>query len=255
MTVDVSCRRILFRLAAIGGSLMAIAAMLPLLAHVAGIDPDAANFRQFDLRSVGNFPVLFTTVLFAFAIALIVPVARLEPRRADRIAWRWLAALFGYLALDETARLRDSFDHLHFAAAGRLLPGVHPWIWIYSIAAVAIAAVYARFLLRQPRPLTAGLLAAGALYVIGLPGAAVVEPFLGGTGMLGHGIGALLFGLFGQALRMAGALTLVGTLLHRLRTAEITVTVDVGFPRAAAVEPPAVPGLVPVSPGESRDAA
>jgi hypothetical protein len=255
MTVDVSCRRILFRLATIGGSLMAVAAMLPLLAYFAGVDTDTANFRQFDLRTVGNFPVLFTTALFVFAILLIVPVSRLASRRTDRIAWRGLAAIFGYIALDETTRLRDSFDHLHAAAVGRLLPGVHPWILIYSIAAVAIAAVYARFLLRQPRPLAAGLLAAGALYAVGLPGAAVVEPYLGGTGMLGHGVGALLFGLFGQSLRMAGALTLVGTLLHRLRSAEITVAVEVGFPRAAAVEPPAVPGLVPVSPGESRDAA
>jgi hypothetical protein len=54
---------------------------------------------------------------------------------------------------------------------------------------------------------------------------------------------------------MGGALTLVWTLLRRLQTVETTVTVEIGFPRAVPIEPRAVSDLVPVAPGESRDAA
>jgi len=238
MIVDLASRKLVFRLAAIGAGLIAIALAMPQLAALAGRDVAAMNFRQFDLRNVGNFPVLFTTALFALAAILVVPVARLAPDRRDRIGWYGMAAVFLYLALDETVRLRDSIDHLRLAPFGdSALLAAHPSLWIYEAAGIALAIAGLRFIGRQPRA-TATAIALGAiLYAAGFPGTAMVSPFRAAPAVVGTGAADLLLGLLGQSLRMAGALTVIWGLLRLLERARLTVELDIAITGADAVAP------------------
>jgi hypothetical protein len=253
MIVDLACRKLVIRLAAIGASLIAIALALPSLAALAGRDVGAMNFHQFDLRNVGNFLVLFTTALFALATVLVVPAARLARDRRDRIGWYGLAAVFVYLALDETVRLRDSVDHLRLAPfAHPPLLATHPFLALYAAAGIALAIASWRFVGRQPRATAVAILLGAILYAAGLPGTALVTPFHAAPAAIGGGLADLLIGLLGQTLRMAGALTLIWGELRLLERARLTVELEIGIAGAEAVAP--VPPQ-PVAPTADRHAA
>lgn len=239
MNVDLACRKLVFRLAAIGAALIAIALAMVGLAAVSGRNVAVVDFHQFDLRNVGNFPVLFTTALFTLAAILAVPAARIARGRRDRLAWYRLAAICVYLALDETVRLRDSLDHL-LAPLGRfpVLAG-HRFLWLYAVAGVLLAVARRGFIASQPRRTPVAIVLGAILYGLGITATAFVTPFHAAPAVLGDSVADLMLGLLGQSLCIAGALTLIWGELRLLERARLTVAVEIGIAGAEAAAPAA----------------
>ena len=235
----------------VGGALIAIAVMLPLLALHAGDSVVFTDFGQFDLRNVGNFLVLFTTVeaVMAALLAGLILCTAAGRNVHSRRYWQGLAAIFTYLALDETVKLRDSFNHVH-GPTGKWFTVLEPvpWIWFYLPAAIVIAVLYVGFLARQPRPLAAGFVLGGVLYLAGLTGMAAADILAKGhEGMAHGGLDNLLIALLAQSLRIGGMLLTVHALLQHLeRSGErfaITVAAAAFHERVPTVQNVTEPAL------------
>jgi hypothetical protein len=133
---------------------------------------------ELDVDSEGSVGAWASSVaLFSCALVLIGIAGREAFRRR---AWIGLAAVFGYLSLDEMASLHEKFsDHLREAlsSSGPLL---HPWV-IPATAAVAAGTMVFLPVLRILHRRTSGWFTIGGLlYFGGAIGFEVVEGMIAG---------------------------------------------------------------------------
>lgn len=234
----------------IGGLLSLIAGISPIFAAHIGDNVALADFGQFDLRNVGNFLALFTTVEAAAAALLVCLILHWEKGHTslERRYWQGLAVVFAYIALDETVKLRDSFNHLHVHAGGWLAPfDTAPWLWFYLLAAAACAWLLTRF----PHRVAVRLALGGVLYITGLIVAGVTGPLAPKSG----GLDDLLLAVLAQSLRMGGMLVSVQGLLEHLERTAARFTIRVATASTPALVSP-IPDamtLTPVAAQENKE--
>ena len=204
-----SIRRVLI------AALIAIASAglaVELLHHGPLPDLDEDLVALFSLSWEGNLPTWYSSaLLLACAITLFL-IAGSAARREARY-WSLLAAVFGYLSIDEAVGLHEQLnDVVHLSG-----PLYFGWIVPAGIAVALLGLAYLRFLRALPSETRRRFLVAGALYVAG---ALFMEIPLG-LWTEAHGDGNLGYALIDfaeESLEMIGAtLFLVALLRHAAR--------------------------------------
>lgn len=163
----------------------------------------------FSLSYEGNLPTWYSSsLLLACAITLGVIAPSASPRQ--RRYWSLLAAVFGYLSIDEAVGLHEQLNEL-VHLGGPLYFG---WILPAGIAVLLLGLAYLRFLWQLPAETRRRFVLAGVLYV---GGALVMEIPLGlWTEAHGDaGLGYSLIDFVEELLEMIGAtLFLLALLRH-----------------------------------------
>lgn len=190
------------------------------LAHLAGklcsyLDYRSGLITIFDMDREMSVPTLFSTVgLLACALLFGVVATAIKRRGLPFVLhWRGLAVIFVFLAVDESVSLHE-----------RLTPLVHRWIdtsvqyaWVipYGLVLVALAVVYARFLLAIPPGPRYLFVAAAGIYVTG----ALLLEIPAGFEAVAHGETTLRFTIlatFEELLELVGIVVLIRALTSYL---------------------------------------
>ncbi|MEM7355848.1 MAG: hypothetical protein AAF657_33840 [Acidobacteriota bacterium] len=123
----------------------------------------------FDLDEEANLPTLYSTLSLFFAAALLACIAGSEKDDRTRFAlWAGLAAIFAFLAIDETAMLHEILGGLiqeRFGLSGYLY---YSWIVPYALILAGLFVCYLRFLLQLPTKVRLLILTAGAMFGAGV---------------------------------------------------------------------------------------
>lgn len=171
MNIEVSPRQALIVLLSIIGFLV--------LANIAGIvakfafgqDSFFGLIGLFDLHSERNIPTLFSSLQLALAGLLLFLIGSKHQSSGEKfIAWIVLAAIFLFLAIDETAVIHERLSEPVRAV---LNPGgffYFPWVIPYGIVVMLILVGFSRFLMQLPKPISTWFLASGAIYIGGAIG-------------------------------------------------------------------------------------
>lgn len=145
--------------------------MFSYLAFITGNDNFFGILPVFDLREETNIPTLFSSVTMLISSALLMVIAAMHHNREEpKAAWVWLALIFLFLALDDTAMLHERLGskvHEVFQTTGYLR---YAWVIPYGIGVLIFVAAYARFLLRLPRNIMWLFILSGAVFVTGAIG-------------------------------------------------------------------------------------
>lgn len=168
--------------------------------------------EHLSLSYEGNVPTWLSTCLLIACAFVAGGIARAATTR--RVHWWGIAIGFGYASLDEASELHEHLGGL-FSTGGVLY---FDWVIVGAIVVLALAVVYARFLLALPRATRLRLVAAATIYFAGALG---MELPLGwwterhGT----DGLGYALIDWGEEVLEMTGAaVALVALVRHREAT-------------------------------------
>ncbi|PWJ56065.1 hypothetical protein SAMN06264364_10139 [Quadrisphaera granulorum] len=180
--------------------------------------------RQTDLDGEANLPATFSAVLLALvgvALLALAGVRRARGERARPVVV--LAAVAGYLGLDEATELHESLalvaEHLHATL------GLHNFAWLVPGVLVAAAGgvVVLRLARALPRRLRLRLMGAGAVYLFGALVMEYVTSFflvdLPGTAELTapQPVSYILLNAVEEGAEMLGALLALAAVLAELR--------------------------------------
>ncbi len=183
--------------------------VVELLQHGPLPDLDEDLVGLFSLSYEGNLPTWYSSaLLLACAVTLGVIAPSAPPR--ERRYWSLLAAVFGYLSIDEAVGLHEQLNEL-VHLGGALYFG---WILPAGAAVLLLGLAYLRFLWQLPADTRRRFILAGVLYV---GGALVMEIPLGlWTEAHGDaGLGYSLIDFVEESLEMIGAaLFLLALLRH-----------------------------------------
>lgn len=199
--------------------------------HLYGLVP------LFNLGLESNVPTFVASLLLLSSALLFLFLWRVDGTGdGPNNAWLLLAAVFGFLSLDEFSMIhekliepvRDALD------VGGLL--FFAWIIPYAIAALVLALAVAPTIWRLETPFQALLALAAALY---LSGAIGVE-MIGGRYYEAQGeVADLTYRLYQtleESLEFAGAIVLIYTLLHLVGARAPVTIVQIDFePRTEPV--------------------
>lgn len=193
-------------------ALLAVAAAglaVELLHHGPLPDLDEDLVGLFSLSYEGNLPTWYSSALLLACAVTLGAIAPAAPDGQGRY-WSLLAAVFGYLSIDEAVGLHEQLNEL-VHLGGPLYFG---WILPAGVAVALLGAAYLRFLLRLPPETRRRFLLAGALYV----GGALLMEIPLGLWTEAHGDGDLGYALIDfveESLEMIGAtLFLLALLRH-----------------------------------------
>lgn len=221
MTIKLSIRRTILFLAALICVFVVIGIAMPLAAHVEGRDIARATFHVLNVRHEGSIPTLFSSTLLAIAATLLFAIARIERERGGRDAryWRFLALIFVYLAIDETAQLHETLNRFHIDDAGAFaVLDRFPWVWFYGPLVLAFAIAYGRFLLRLPRDTAIVFVISGACFVGGALGIEVIGAHQIVVEHIGRdSLHYVVRGVLKELFMYGGVTLFIWCLLHRLR--------------------------------------
>ena len=175
-----------------------------------GLDEDLVAL--FSLSWEGNLPTWYASaLLLACAVTLFLIGGSAPPRQARY--WSLLAAVFGYLSIDEAVGLHEQLnDVVHLTG-----PLYFGWILPAGLAVLLLGLAYLRFLRDLPPETRRRFLLAAALYV----GGALFKEIPLGLWTEAHGDGDLVYALIDfseETLELIGAtLFLVALLRHAAR--------------------------------------
>lgn len=207
-------------LAAVGVAVSGLLVLLSVGTHLLAYrlqlaDPGSAPIaalRWFDVNSERNVPTAWSASLLLGASVVAAALALRSTALVER-AWLLVAAVAGFLALDESLEL-----HERLGAAGAVVSGdaLHfAWVVPGALLAAAVGLVLLGGLRRQDRTVRRRLVVAGAVY---LTGALVLETVSGLV--LRHDLPAEAYVAVTAAeelLEMTGACLLLATLVMAWR--------------------------------------
>jgi hypothetical protein len=199
-------RRVLVAaLIAVAGAGLAV----ELLHHGPLPDLDEDLVGLFSLSYEGNLPTWYSSALL---LACAITLGAIAPGAAPRQSryWSLLAAVFGYLSIDEAVGLHEQLNEIVHLGG----PLYFSWILPAAAAVLLLGIAYLRFLLGLPEETRRRFILAGALYV----GGALIMEIPLGLWTEAHGDGDLGYALIDfaeESLEMIGAtLFLVALLRH-----------------------------------------
>lgn len=130
----------------------------------------------FDFDEEHNVPTLYSSFALMFCAALLTWIGRRHQLEgASHRYWFGLAAVFGFMSLDEVIQLHEKIDS---ARSGVLANWrVSGWILPYGAAITALVVGYSNFLWRLPMRHRIWFVSAGALFVLGTVGCELLGPF------------------------------------------------------------------------------
>ena len=244
ITISARPAAVVIPLLAILLAMTAIVVTLPVLAQMAGRNPQDALFRIIDFRQEANIPTLFSSGILAFACVLLAVTGRDAVIR-ERNLWmagRWygLAVIFAFLSLDETAMIHEGFNKYPLGSAGALaIVDKFPWVWFYGAAVVALGLFYLPFLLRLPRLTAILFVMSGIIYVGGAIGLEVFGAYeLDVDHIQRASLDYILRGVAEEFCEMAGTLLFLWALLRHLARRGTRIALDFGSVEPRAGELP-----------------
>lgn len=163
------------------GALIVIAAGVAREVFIALTDAASSSprLRRISLDTENSLPTWFSSILIFFnaaALALIAICAKAKNER-DTIYWIVLAWVFLFLSADEVASLHERTSEPFRDALDASGAFFFAWVIPYGVGVLALALLYARFLLRLPRVTLVSFCAAGLIYL----GGAIGMDMLGGV--------------------------------------------------------------------------
>ena len=178
------CTRFVIPAKRIFATLMAITCTLSLLGFLSPLTSEipienswlqkcrSSFIRLFDINDEANITSWYSSSALLIASALLFVVTALKASTADTYVrlWKFLAIIFLYLSLDETAMIHEMFNEPLSAAfhTGGLL--FYPWVLIAGVCLILLLFVYARFLLHLPANIRLLFISSGVIFVIGAIG-------------------------------------------------------------------------------------
>jgi hypothetical protein len=123
-----------------------------------------------------NIPALFSSLQLVLAGLLLFLIGNKHQSNGEKyIAWIVLAAIFWFLAIDETAVIHETLgDPIRTV----LNPGglfYFPWVIPYGIAVLLLLIRFSRFLIQLPKPINTWFLASGAIFIGGAIGSEMLS--------------------------------------------------------------------------------
>ena len=181
-----------------------------LLHHGPVADLDEELVGLLSLSYEGNLPTWYSSALLLGCAVTLAFIAVAAPA-PDARYWSLLAAVFGYLSIDEAVGLHEQLNAIVPPLGG---PFYFGWILPASVAVLLLGLLYLRFLRALPAETRRRFIVAGVLYV---GGALVMEVPLG-LWTEAHGdadLGYALIDFAEETLEMTGAtLFLLALLRH-----------------------------------------
>jgi hypothetical protein len=196
---------------ALAVALVAVAAAglaVELLHHGLLPDLDEDLVALFSLSYEGNLPTWYSSALLLACAVTLGVIAAGAPAGSGRY-WSLLAAVFGYLSIDEAVGLHEQLNGLVELGG----PFYFGWIIPAGAAVLLLGLAFLRFLVRLPAESRRRFILAGALYV---GGALLMEIPLGmWTEARGDlGLGYALIDFVEESLEMIGATIFLLALLR-----------------------------------------
>ncbi|MFA6245067.1 MAG: hypothetical protein WC655_29250 [Candidatus Hydrogenedentales bacterium] len=233
MSIDISPRRVFLCLIAISSGLV----VLHIIGQVSRLSFDHGNLKGlvplFNLEDEYNIPSFWSSVqwLMAAMVAYSVTLCERSRKTTYWVYWSAIAAMCLLFAVDETVQLHERLGAVlqSFAIAEGVKPsGFLFYLWVIpgGIFALAVFALFFRFLLALPRNVAFLLVASGMVYVSGAIG---FEMFEGRVDANGGYMGPLYTALvtFEESFEMFGVCIFVYAMLHYLgltsRQIELTI--------------------------------
>jgi hypothetical protein len=137
--------------------------------HVVG------TLELINLQSDNSLPEWWSVAQFFLASLLLMLNGAAEPDRRWKRYWVFLATIFVFLSIDESAgvheRVRALIPHDFTGAL------MYSWVIPYAAACLVIATLYIPFLLALPREVGLRMFFAGALFILAAMGAECVEGY------------------------------------------------------------------------------
>jgi hypothetical protein len=128
--------------------------------------------RLFDTNGEANISSWYSSSALLVAAALLFAVTALKARATDPYArhWKFLAIIFLYLSLDETAMIHEMFNKPLRAALHTEGLLFYPWILVAGLCLLLLLFIYARFLLHLPLKIRILFISSGIIFVLGAIG-------------------------------------------------------------------------------------
>jgi hypothetical protein len=128
------------------------------------------------LSSEYNIPTIVSVLWLAACALLLLAIGRIQKARGEQFVGRWLllSAIFGYLAIDEGARIHERLNEPLEALA--ITTGYLRWGWVLAggLAVLVLLPLYLPFVRALPGSARKGTLLAGSLYIGGALGFEIV---------------------------------------------------------------------------------
>jgi hypothetical protein len=199
-------------------TLVALHALAWTLVFTRGLSQDLVWFKLVDLDCERNAPTLFSSLELLLCSAFLTVIARAHkgPGRQS-VPWYGLAAVFAFLALDETAQFHEAMakpwrDLLH--TSGVLYQA---WVLPYAAGLLGLGLLYIPWYLRLPARSRRLFALAAVIYLAG----ALVFEMAGGLRRPSRPDDPLLpmfvMEAFEEGLEMVGALVFIGSLLDYIQ--------------------------------------
>lgn len=154
----------------------------------------AAAFSQlFDMDQEANMPTFYNCFLFFVGALLFMLLGNTVPVGKARRGWYLMAAVFGFLGVDEGSQVHEKFmlvtlRLLHHGQQSGTDFGWFYYAWVipYGLAAIVLVLTLSRWLIALDPKLRTGLFVSGTIYVFG---AVFMEMF---SGKIADGYTAML---------------------------------------------------------------
>lgn len=193
MKIELSPKIIARNLSMIIGFLLLAHVVVVFVTLLSGHDSIHGLIPLFHFGGESNIPTLYSSVALLICSMLLFLIAVNHKKNGSPyFYWMGLALLFLLLSIDETASIHEKSGapvRALLKTSGLLYYG---WMIPYGIAAVVVAALYIRFLLRLPRKTMFLFILSGVIFVVG----AVGFEMLGGWRHEAQGINNALYYLF-----------------------------------------------------------
>ena len=171
MNIEFSPRKILVELFSIIGFL--VVAHIIVVASTYVFDPSSVYgiAHLFRLDRESNIPTLFSSMQLVVAgILLAVIGAKYRSDDGKYSLWFVLAAIFFFLAIDETAQIHDRLNDKIRAAFDLTGLFYYGWVIPYGVAVVVFVFSFSGFLIRLPENTMRLFIMSGTIYVVGAIG-------------------------------------------------------------------------------------
>lgn len=202
--------------------------LLTVVAYQFHIAPNYTLYGKFYFDQERNFPSYFSSLLLLLVAVLLRLIATTKHRQYDPFSqhWKWLAAIFVFLGLDEAISLHELLiDPLREAwhTSGYLR---FPWVVVGGILVLSIGLYYLRFLRSLPASTQWRFALAGFLYVLGTIGMEMVSgSFFIETDL--HNLPYEFTMTIEETLEMTSMIFFVATLLKYIQRREYDTTIEI----------------------------
>lgn len=180
MNISVSAKRVFQILFGIGAVLLLLHVLTQWLFYQSQPNDFLTQIvARFDVGTEINIPTWFSQLLLLIGSVLIACIGAAKRQHGDRYTahWIWLAIIFLYLSIDETAVLHEIGDFLHLQEVLGLNSGyfIFGWVLVAAVTVPLFLFLFHKFWKHLPPPTRVLFALAGGIYLFGALGTEVIS--------------------------------------------------------------------------------